>query len=60
MKENNFAKEMREECERKKTAARRILEISTELRLTWADFEEVLGIVRRSAYLSNTSAGTIS
>ena len=37
MKENNFAKEMREECERKKTAARRILEISAELRLTWAE-----------------------
>ena len=41
MKENNFAKEMREECEQKKTAARRILEISAELRLTWADFEEI-------------------
>ena len=60
MKENNFAKEMREECERKETAARRLLETAVELRLTWADFEEVLGIVRRTAYLSNTSAGTIS
>lgn len=36
----------------KEDAARRILEIAAELRLTWEEFDQTMEIVRRTAYIS--------
>lgn len=36
---------------RMRKATKRILEMSTELHLTWDEFEEVLGRVKGSAYI---------
>lgn len=36
-------------------ATRRILEVSTELHLTWYDFEEIIGRVKRHGYISSYS-----
>lgn len=37
---------------KKEDAARRILEIAAELRLTWEEFDQTMEIVRRTAYIS--------
>jgi len=37
-------------------AARRILEVSTELHLTWSEFDEVLGRVKDHAYICSEPA----
>lgn len=54
------AKRTVERGRQKEDAARRILEIAAELRLTWVEFEQTLEIVREMAYLSPTSVGTTS
>lgn len=36
----------------KEDAARRILEIAAELRLTWKEFDQTMELVRNMAYLS--------
>lgn len=41
----------REEAFRMSDATRRILEVSTELHLTWEEFEDVLERVKRRAYI---------
>lgn len=38
--------------EKTKEAARRILEISTELHLTWSEFEQVLTEIKKKAVLT--------
>mgnify|MGYP005757221881 CR=1 FL=1 len=41
---------------RQEEAARRILEVSTELRLTWYDFEAAIKIVKENAQISMSSS----
>ena len=41
-----------ERCRQKEDAARRILEIAAELRLTWKEFDQTMELVRNMAYLS--------
>ena len=41
---------------RQEEAARRILEVSAELRLTWYDFEAAVKIVKENAQISISSS----
>lgn len=41
-----------ERWRQKEDAARRILEIAAELRLTWEEFDQTMELVRKTAYLS--------
>lgn len=56
---NEETKRLREKWEadrlRREEAARRILEVSAELHLTWREFEEILNQVKGIAYLSSGS-----
>lgn len=47
-------KELEADRQRRKEAARRILEVSTELHLTWREFEEILDQVKGMAYISSS------
>ena len=46
------AAEMLASAERVKKATQQILEVSAELHLTWHEFEEVVGSVKRQGYIS--------
>lgn len=46
------ATEMLASAERVKKATQRILEVSAELHLTWYEFEDAVGGVKRQGYVS--------
>ena len=50
-----YREELEAELAKRKEAARRILAVSTELHLTWREFEEVLERVKGIAYFSSGS-----
>lgn len=60
MKEPDFIKEARERNERKKIVAQQLMGTAVELRLTWAEFEEAIDLIKKTAYISDVSAGTTS
>lgn len=45
-------KRAHERATEKRDAARRILEIAAELRLTWEEFDQTIELVHRMAHLS--------
>lgn len=45
----------RANAKRHEEATRRILEVSTELHLTWYEFEEIVNRVKKEGYISSYS-----